>query len=269
MVQKFWIKFDKTRASHHEQADTCPSPRDPSQPHQAALPALEGADEDGLGAMWRQSLGIAESAEQIQPGTTRLPDPDLPRWSRKTQIRLEGRHMPSRGPRPIWVSLRSLAAALEEAAPLKPSNIDAALSNLAPILEQALDRLDVWLRQQEEAASMAYNVGDGPPRMEARPTGSGRERSSPNRSRQCRGSGSSPLFNLMPCIAAGPFLREGSGLNQAAWRSWHRFPLLRFPLQVSATVSIDLGDRSYDIRIGQGLLTDSAQFAGLPCRPPP
>lgn len=34
--------------------------------------------------------------------------------------------------------------------------------------------------------------------------------------------------------------------------------------QVSATVSIDLGDRSYDIRIGQGLLTDPAQFAGLP-----
>ncbi len=30
-------------------------------------------------------------------------------------------------------------------------------------------------------------VGDGPPRMEARPTGSGRERSSPNRCDQCRG----------------------------------------------------------------------------------
>lgn len=34
--------------------------------------------------------------------------------------------------------------------------------------------------------------------------------------------------------------------------------------QVSATVAIDLGDRSYDILIGQGLLTDPARFAGLP-----
>ena len=34
--------------------------------------------------------------------------------------------------------------------------------------------------------------------------------------------------------------------------------------QVSATVSIDLGDRSYDILIGQGLLTDPSRFAGLP-----
>ncbi|MFN4264743.1 MAG: 3-dehydroquinate synthase [Aquabacterium sp.] len=34
--------------------------------------------------------------------------------------------------------------------------------------------------------------------------------------------------------------------------------------QVSATVSIDLGDRSYDILIGNGLLTDASRFAGLP-----
>ena len=33
---------------------------------------------------------------------------------------------------------------------------------------------------------------------------------------------------------------------------------------VSATVAIDLGDRSYDILIGQGLLSDPARFAGLP-----
>jgi 3-dehydroquinate synthase len=36
------------------------------------------------------------------------------------------------------------------------------------------------------------------------------------------------------------------------------------PLSGHTTVAIDLGDRSYDILIGEGLLTDSANFAGLP-----
>ena len=60
-------------------------------------------------------------------------------------------------------------------------------------------------------------------------------------------------------------MREGSGLIQActAFMASISSPSAS-PSQVSATVSIDLGDRSYDIRIGQGLLSDPTQFEGLP-----
>lgn len=36
------------------------------------------------------------------------------------------------------------------------------------------------------------------------------------------------------------------------------------PSSGTSTVAIDLGDRSYDILIGEGLLQDPATFAGLP-----
>ncbi|MDE1997357.1 MAG: 3-dehydroquinate synthase [Burkholderiales bacterium] len=60
-------------------------------------------------------------------------------------------------------------------------------------------------------------------------------------------------------------LREGSGLIQSDTAFMASTPTpSAAPSQVSATVSIDLGDRSYDILIGRGLLTDPARFAGLP-----
>ena len=40
-------------------------------------------------------------------------------------------------------------------------------------------------------------------------------------------------------------------------------PMSDFPLKC-ASLSIDLGDRRYDILIGAGLLGDAASFEGLP-----
>ena len=40
--------------------------------------------------------------------------------------------------------------------------------------------------------------------------------------------------------------------------------LASVPPSGTTTVAIDLGDRSYDILIGEGLLQDPATFAGLP-----
>lgn len=73
--------------------------------------------------------------------------------------------------------------------------------------------------------------------MEARPTGSGRERSSPNR------YPSVPGFRLVT------------------------FSDVRMPDSTAPSVTqvpIDLGDRSYDILIGEGLLDVSSSFDGLP-----
>ncbi len=50
-------------------------------------------------------------------------------------------------------------------------------------------------RRRRRTRSSPTIVLDGPPRMEARPTGSGRERSSPNRCDQCRGQARHPTLD--------------------------------------------------------------------------
>ena len=54
---------------------------------------------------------------------------------------------------------------------------------------------------------------DGPPRMEARPTGSGRERSSPNRCDQCRGKARKPYT---PSHERTPTIRAHRRVGSAA-----------------------------------------------------
>jgi hypothetical protein len=51
-------------------------------------------------------------------------------------------------------------------------------------------------------------AGDGPPRMEARPTGSGGEPSSPNCCDQCRGQARHPSY--LPSVARKPLIRDGA-----------------------------------------------------------
>ena len=140
-----------------------PAPATPaSPPHQAALPALEGADLrmalarcGGKASVLLKVLNKFSQAQRgFQTQFAPLVSQDLDQ-ARRTAHALKGTAA-NLG----FAEVSKLAAALEEACTAQaPSNIDAALSNLAPILEQALDRLDVWLRQQEEAASMAYNAG--------------------------------------------------------------------------------------------------------------
>ena len=62
--------------------------------------------------------------------------------------------------------------------------------------------------QRADASGSHTIVGDGPPRMEARPTGSGRERSSPNCCDQCRGK-ARHLDYPKPSIHAGSSVAAG------------------------------------------------------------
>ena len=94
-----------------------------------------------------------------------------------------------------------------------------------------------------------HRIGtDGPPRMEARPTGSGRERSSPNRCDQCRGqarhldrskpsigaaskagAGFRPLPVAVSCVTLPTEYEQARHHGETARppRTWRRFPTPR------------------------------------------